>query len=158
MNPKYYALAGGIFMVLFAALSLIPEFSRSPLDAGLPPLYVESSYGEFLGLFPMNILNKLALLVFGVAGILSATAKNTSLPRSVRWSRWAMGVMGALAVLGIIPSTNTLFGYWPLFGGEVWMHGVFAVLGAYFGYALTQKAASEVHRRFPDSDQTRKAG
>lgn len=44
-----------------------------------------------------------------------------------------------LAVLGLFPQTNTLNGYWPLFGADAALQAVCAAMGAYFGYALSAK-------------------
>jgi len=105
----------------------------------LPPLMNETSYGLFLGFFPMNVFNKIALISFGIAGIVASQMKGTELPSSIRYSRIVMFVFGGLALLGMIPQTNTLFGYWPLFGGEILAHAAFAIAGAYFGYTLSSK-------------------
>ena len=40
---------------------------------------------------------------------------------------------------GVMKQTNTFFGYWPLFGNEVYTHGLSAILGGYFGYAFKSK-------------------
>jgi hypothetical protein len=144
MHPKKFALIGGIIMLAIGALALIPslyQYQSAAFD--LPMLKNETSYGLFLGLFPMNIFNKIAMIVFGVAGILAANAPTTNLPKSILFSRIVFFVMGAAAILGLIPATNTLGGYWPLFGNEVWMHGVFALVGAYFGFALSSVAKRE---------------
>lgn len=141
MYPKKFALIGGILMLAMGLFSLIPAFVGSA--ASLPMLNVETSYGLFLGLFPMNIFNKIALIVFGIAGVGAANAKFTSLPLSIHFSRAVFWVMGALAILGLIPATNTLNGYWPLFDGEVLAHGIFALVGAYYGYALTAKVPDQ---------------
>ena len=157
MHPKTYALVGGALMVLMAALSFLPALNQLPAEAGLPPLYVETSYGLFLNFFPMNIVNKVALLVFGIWGIAAASASTTALPRSINWSRWVFAVMGVGALLGIIPATNTVYGYWPLFGGEVWAHGIFAVLGAYFGFALPARAHKANEPLLRNQDRSRVA-
>ena len=138
MNPRKFALYGGIVMLGMGVVSLIPNLVGS-LD-GLPVLNLNQSYGNFLNLFPMNIVNKVLLVIFGVAGIWAANLKGNSLPRSILFSRVVFFVMGAAAILGLFPQTNTFFGYWPLFGFEALAHMVFAVLGLYFGYALSQKA------------------
>jgi hypothetical protein len=39
-----------------------------------------------------------------------------------------------LAVLGLIPGANTMFGLIPIFGNNVWFHGVTAAIAAYFGF------------------------
>ena len=144
MRPQRFALAGGIVMLLLGALALVPALSTYPID--LPPLELATSYGLFLGLFPMNILSKVVLIGFGAWGILASQAKNTSLPASINFSRWTFVAMGVLAVLGLIPQTNTLAGYWPLFGTEIGVHAVFALLGAYFGFTLPHKASVENER------------
>ena len=124
LGAKNYAMWGGMAMILFAAISfLVPGRIN-----GLPQLRLEDSYGMFLGYFPMNILNKLALVSFGIAGFFSAARLSSSLI----WCRAVFVVMGFAAVLGLIPQTYTLFGYWPLFGAEVFAHGLFALLAIYF--------------------------
>jgi len=127
-------------MLGMGILAFIPALSLTPSEASLPPLFLEASYGAFLGNFPMNIINKLALIGFGLAGIATSYSPARALPLSMKFSQAVFVVMGLAAVLGLIPSTSTFFGYWPLFGGEVLMHGAFAMLGAYFGYALRIKA------------------
>lgn len=144
MQPRKFALIGGIVMLAMGLLSLIPALYLYPQNVELPGLMVQTSYGLFLGIFPMNIFNKVALILFGLAGIGATRAPTTSLPKSITWSRWVFFVMAPLAVLGLFPQTNTLNGYWPLFGAEVWAHGIFAILGAYFGFALTSKAHQQV--------------
>lgn len=135
MHPRRFALIGGILMVLAGVLALIPSLSSVPTE-GLPVLNVETSYGMFLGLFTWNIVNKIILIVVGLIGIAASQAPATSLPKSIAFSRLVFAFMGILAVLGMFAQTNTLFGYAPLFGHDVWLHGVFSLIGAYFGFAL----------------------
>lgn len=142
MDPRRFALIGGIVMLVFGVFALIAPGSVD----GLPALNQETSYGLFLGLFPMNVINKAALIIFGIAGIAAANAKFTSLPMSIHWSRAVLFVMGLLAIMGLIPQTNTLFGYAPLFRGEIVTHAIFALLGGYFGYALTSKVPDQTPR------------
>ncbi len=137
MDPRKFALYGGAIMILMGVVSLIPALAGP--TAGLPVLNLETSYGAFLNLLPMNIVNKIALIAFGVAGIGAANSKFRSLPMSIWFSRAVLFVFGALAILGLFPETNTLNGYWPLFGGEVVAHAIFAVIGGYFGYALSSR-------------------
>ena len=149
MQPKKFARIGGTVMLILGLLALIPSLSSTITD-DLPALRLETSYGWFLGLFAMNIINKLALIAFGILGIAAASSTTRSLPMSINFSRLVFYVMGAGAILGLIPATQTFFGYWPLFGGEVLVHAIFAGLGAYAGYSLTQKASRELRQTFPD--------
>lgn len=144
MFPRKFALYGGLVMFLIGAISLIPALAGTA--DGLPALQNENSYGLFLGLFPMNICNKMALMLVGLGGIASATSTYTSLPASIWFSRAVLYLFGAAAILGILPETNTLYGYWPLFGGEVWLHGIFAAVGGYFGYALSSQVPDQTAR------------
>jgi hypothetical protein len=141
MNPKKYALIGGILMLAFGAAALVPNLSQYPTDGTLLPLDVNTSYGLFLNMFPMNIFNKLALIVFGVLGIWAANVQGKNLSMSMWWSRAVLFVMGAAAIVGLIPQTCTLYGYWPMYGATVYSHAVFAILGGIFGYALSTKAS-----------------
>lgn len=142
MHTRKFASIGGWVMLILGVLSLIPAFSETSYL--LPALRIETSYGLFLGFFPMNILNKVALISFGIAGILCS--RTSDVISSVRYSRVVCLVMGALAIIGLIPALNTFFGYWPLFRGEVVLHGVFSVLGGYFGYVVPARIyKSEAH-------------
>ncbi|MEK7358297.1 MAG: DUF4383 domain-containing protein [Bdellovibrionota bacterium] len=143
MGVRKFALIGGAVMLAMGVLALIPGLSS--IRTSLPALNIETSYGLFLGFFPMNILNKLALILFGVTGV--AASRMDSVEPSVQFSRTVCVVMGVLAVLGVFPATDTLGGYWPLFGGEVTAHGVFAILGGYFGYGVPARARRDVEAR-----------
>jgi hypothetical protein len=139
-------MIGGAIMLLTGLAALVPAW-KGAMDT-LPPLALEISYGLFLGFLPMNIVNKLLLIVVGAAGLYASRAKFRDLPASIGWSRMVFFLFGAAAILGMIPATNTFFGYAPLFGNYVWVHAVFAIAGAYFGYALSS--------RVPDSGPARK--
>lgn len=137
MFPRRFALIGGVCMLVLGLIALLPSMVGSM--EGLPLLKVENSYGLFMNLFPMNIFNKVALIALGLGGIFAGSARFTNLPASIHYSRLVFYICGVLAILGAIPQTNTLNGYWPLFGNEIWLHGFLAAVGAYFGYALTAK-------------------
>ena len=132
MSTRNFAMIGGIVMLAMGCLALVPTLNSSP--EMLPVLYVNQSYGLFLDLFPMNIFNKAALIIFGLAGMACYFVKENSFQYSKVFSKIIFWAMGALAILGLFPQTNTLSGYWPLFGYEVLAHGAFALLGGYFGY------------------------
>lgn len=138
MHPTKFSFWSGLTLFIIGVLSFVPALS--PGTDSLPVLYVEDSYGLFLGMFAMNIFNKVVLIFFGLLGMIaSSDVTNTSLPKSIFYSRFLFFTMGLLSILGMFPQTNTMYGYWPLYGNEVWLHAIFAVFGAYFGYALTIK-------------------
>lgn len=139
MNAKNFALVGGVVMLVIGALSLIPAFTG--LAFGLPILKIETSYGLFLGVFPLNIVNKAILIGLGLWGIAAASDPVLSIPRSVSFSRWVFALSAVFVVLGLFPQTNTLFGYAPLFGAGIWLHGVMALLSGIFGYSVVKRTA-----------------
>lgn len=132
MSIRKFAFIGGLVMFVMGALAFIPILSGG--YESLAPLKVTTSYGLFLGFFAMNIFNKLALLAFGVAGILASRAESLNVP--IGFARTVAIVMGVLALFGFVPGLSTLYGYWPLFGGEIILHGIFAVLGTHYGYTV----------------------
>lgn len=129
-SPRRFALISGVVYVALGILSLIPALSTMPPE--YPRLHLETSYGAFFGLFAQNIVNKLAILAFGAAGLAAYRSKSDKTP--VLYARAVTIVMGAAAILGVIPATDTFFGYWPLFGNEAMFHAVNAFIAAYFGF------------------------
>lgn len=138
MNAKNFALVGGIVMLVLGALSLIPAFTG--LSFGLPILKVETSYGLFLGIFPLNIINKAILIGLGLWGIAAASDPALSIPRSITFARTVCWLTGIFAVMGLFPQTNTVFGFVPLFGAGIWLHSVMALVGGIFGYSVVRRA------------------
>ena len=136
MHTKNFALIGGLVMLMMGLISFIPTMN---VTEGLPPLYVNTSYGMFLDLIPMNIFNKLALLLFGAGGLMAYFTTKDTLHYSIMYSKIVFWGMGVLALLGLFPQTNTLFGYWPLFGFDIIVHGIFSLIGGYYGYIANKE-------------------
>ena len=139
MNPRIFALWGGIAMI---ALSVVAFFMPGSV-VGLPALMVESSYGLFLGLIPMNIVTKGVIALFGAVGVYCAMSSTVSLPRSIWYSRAVAASMAVAMVLGLFPATETLFGYAPLFGNIIWFHAAVAAVAGFYGFALTSRVPAD---------------
>lgn len=138
MNPKKFALVFGIANLAVGLLALVPSLVGT--TEGLPALHVDTSYGNFLNMFPLNIMNKMAMVAVGVFGILAGTAKFNALPRSISYARAVCVLTVLMAVLGSIPQTNTLFGYWPLFGmPNVLASSLFAIVAGFYATYLPSK-------------------
>lgn len=141
MSSKKFAFTAGSTMLLLGLFALIPALTVYN-NQTLPALKLSASYGYFLGIFPMNILNKLALIFLGIAGIACSNARASdghALSPSTLWSRVLFYAMAALAVLGSFKATNTFGGYWPLFGNEIWFHALFAAMGGFYGHIAHHK-------------------
>lgn len=144
MHIKNFALIGGLIMLTMGLISFLPAMN---VTEGLPPLYINMSYGMFLDLFPMNIFNKVTLLIFGLGGLGAYFTTKDTLHYSIIFSKVVFWVMGALSIIGLFPETNTLFGYWPLFGFEIIVHGIFALIGGYYGYIADKESSFQTPHR-----------
>ena len=134
MAARKYAFVSGVAYVVLAVWALIPAFSTHP--AWLPPMKLDVSYGLFLNEFVQNIVNKLALLLFGVAGIVVArTGTPEAAERhSIIYARTVCIVMAGAALLGFIVPTSKFFGVCPLWCAEAIFHAANALIAAYFGF------------------------
>ena len=125
---RTFALIFGIIYLLVAVAGFIPGLVPHPPD--LPPIAVDTLYGRLLGLFPVNVLHSVVHLAIGLWGILASR----SLSAARLYGRAIAIVYGLLTILGLIPGVNTMFGLVPLFGHDVWLHALSALVAAYFGF------------------------
>jgi hypothetical protein len=129
MKPSTFALIAGIVYLGLGILGLIPAaLVPPPLDA--PPANFTLLYGYLLGLFPVNLLHSLLNIVVGAWGLAAWSGRQSS----ISFSRGVAVLFGLLAVMGMMPMLNTMLGMMPLHGNDVWLHGITAVMAAYFGW------------------------
>ncbi|HOD70416.1 MAG TPA: DUF4383 domain-containing protein [Deltaproteobacteria bacterium] len=141
MATRYFALILGIFYAIVGVLGFFPPLLQSlPLDA--PNVFVDFLKGSLLGIFPSNILHNLVHLVVGIWGI----AAYRSLASSRIFAKSIAVIFGVLFVMGIIPVLRTTFGLIPLYGANVVLHLVTALLGVYFGWVVSEREALVVRQ------------
>ena len=134
MKLRYFSLAAGVFFLLLGILGFIPGLTS--LLASAPMLKVSAGYGYLFGLFPVNLVHNIIHLAIGMAGIIAYGSEfNARL-----YARSVAIFLGLLAVLGLIPTTNMLFGLIPLFSHNIWLHALAAAIAAYFGWFGRRKA------------------
>jgi hypothetical protein len=131
---RYFALVVGVAFTIAGVAGFIPFFTPYASPEA-PHLIVDTSYGLLLGLFPVNIIHNLFHFGVGVTGVLAYR----SYPASLRFSRFLGIVLAILTVMGMIPALSTGFGLWPLYGHDIWLHGIEAVIGIYLGFFAGQK-------------------
>ena len=129
MSTRTFALVWGIAFLAIGISGFIPGLSTPP-HPGHPPLAIDSFYGQALALFPVNVLHNIVHILFGVWGILSYK----SLAASKSYAKGVAIIYAVLMIAGFIPGLNTMFGLVPLFGNDVWLHAVLALVAAYFGW------------------------
>ncbi len=140
MKTRYFALIIGIMFLLVGVMGFVPNMVTAPTNA--PAIQVHAGYGYLLGLFPVNVLHNFVHITAGLLGIAAFWSYNFA-------KLYAQGMAifyGLLAVMGFIPGANTTFGLIPIFGNDIWFHGVTAAISAYFGF-LTQEDMKEADAR-----------
>jgi len=148
MNIKTstFALIFGIAYLAAGLMGLIPALLVPP-PADAPATTFTLMYGYLLGLFPTNLLHSLINLVIGVWGISAWSGRSSS----VHYARSLAVLYGVLAVMGTVPMLNTAFGMAPMYGNDVWLHGLTALIAAYFGWrqpvAIKERRHKLVDRR-----------
>ncbi|QJE73919.1 DUF4383 domain-containing protein [Aerophototrophica crusticola] len=136
---RTYALIMGIVFTLVGILGFVPSFLEAP--AGDPPLAISAGHGHLLGLFPVNILHNVVHLLFGLWGLAASRGWGSSRA----YSRSVAVIYAVLAVMGLIPALNTTFGLVPIYGNDVWLHGLIALSAAYFGFVAKIPADTAVN-------------
>jgi hypothetical protein len=136
MNIHTFTLGLGIIFALVGVLGFIPALvAPPPLNA--PPMSTE--YGLLIGLFPVNFLHNLVHLATG----LWALSVYKDAMRARFFNQTLAVLYSLLTIMGLIPVLNTTFGYIPLFGHDVWLHGLIAIAAAYFGFMFSVRAERE---------------
>jgi hypothetical protein len=131
---RYFALVVGAAFTMAGIAGFLPWFTTHP-PADAPHLIVNTSYGLLLGLFPVNIIHNLFHLGVGILGLLAFR----TFPSALRFSRFLGITLAVLTLMGMIPAFQTGFGLWPLYGHDIWLHGLEAVIGIYLGFFAAQK-------------------
>jgi hypothetical protein len=130
MHTRNFALILGIVYTLIGVAGFIPGLLE-PAPPGAPDLAVTARYGLLFGLFPVNAVHNLVHLALGIWGLIAYASWDDAR----RYARSLAIIYAALTVLGVLPRPlSTLFGLAPLFGHDIWLHALTAVVAAYFGW------------------------
>ena len=99
------------------------------------PLTVPVASGYLLGIFPVNALHDVVHIALGAWGVVASM--NALQART--FARMMAIVYGALTVCGLVPVLSTLFGLLPVFGNDVWLHALSALVAAYAGWGVVRR-------------------
>jgi hypothetical protein len=154
MNTRNFSLVLGVVFLLVGILGFVkvePILREHPLgeDASAHAagadhehghaLKVQAYEGYLLGLFHVNVLHSGVHVLFGLMGI--AMSRRWDLART--YCRIVAVSYALLAVLGLIPQLNTVLGFIPIHGHDVWLHALIALAAAYFGFAAPQPVRTD---------------
>lgn len=119
---KAFSTLIGFCFTLLGVMGAIPVI-HAPWPDSAPDLIIENAYGYLFGILPRNLLlNALHIIIGSV--ILYASRSDYTAYMSLRF---AAIMFFLLALLGLFPFTETLFGFMPLFGPNVLLHGLTAI-------------------------------
>ncbi|MBD2565991.1 MULTISPECIES: DUF4383 domain-containing protein [Nostoc] len=142
MGARYFALISGIVFLLLGIFGFIPGMVATPGSGG-PEVIFKPGYGYLLSSFPINILHNLVHIAVGIWGLVSYS----NYIRARNYGRGLALFYGVLAIMGLLPVLNTVFGLIPVFGNDVWLHAITAVIAAYFGFKTPSAAELREHER-----------
>ena len=127
MSTRTFALLFGIVFLAVGVAGFLP----APLTSDLHPGHPQVEGGrQLLGLFPVNMYHNAVHILFGLWGLLASR----SLGGSVTYARGVAIIYAVLTVAGLVPNLQTVYGMIPLYGNDVWLHAVLALVAAYFGW------------------------
>ena len=129
MNTRTFALLFGLVFLAVGILGFVPGMTYMPA-MGTHDVTMTKGYGDLLGLFPVNVLHNGVHILFGLWGLLAYR----SLSGAKTYFKAVAVIYALLTVMGLVPSLNTTFGFIPIYGNDVWLHAVLALVAAYFGW------------------------
>lgn len=138
MSTRTFALIFGIVFLAIGVLGFVPGVVQPP-EAGVD-LAFEHGHGRLLGLFPVNTLHNIVHIIFGIWGL----AASRSLGGAKGYAKAVAIIYAVLMIMGFIPALNTTFGLIPLYGNDIWLHAVLALVAAYFGFMHRDTAHDRV--------------
>ena len=117
-----------VFGIVFAIVGFV-GFYPAPPPPDAPPLVLEHGHGLALRMFPVNTVHNVVHLLFAILGIAAWGSG-----RGRGYFRFLAVSYALLTVMGVAAATNTTFGYIPIWGNDVWLHGAVALAALYFGW------------------------
>jgi hypothetical protein len=128
MNPRPFAYVAGAILLILGIAGFIPPLAPAEDDA----LRIAAKVGgaQLFGLFPVSPVLSALHVALGAWGLWAGSR----LGRAVWFARRAALVFAILLVMGTIPDADTLFGLAPLYGNNLLLHGLLAVLCSLFGW------------------------
>lgn len=117
----------GVIFLLAGVAGFVPGLSPEHIHPGV---VVTSASRLAFGMFPVNVLHNLVHILFGLWGLLAAR----SVGSARLYERMVAILYGVLTIAGLVPVLNTLFGLVPLYGNDIWLHALLAIIAGYFGF------------------------
>jgi len=140
MSTRRFAFFLGLFFVIAGIAGFLPflshpEAGATLADNAIAPVHAGHILGTgdnmLFGLFPVNAVHNGVHILFGLWGLTAARTWRGALI----YARSVAIIYFVLAVAGLLPALQTGFGLVPIYAKDVWLHGLIALGGLYFGWA-----------------------
>jgi hypothetical protein len=141
MSTRRFAFLLALFFLLAGIAGFLPFLAHPEAGATLADNAIATpDHGRAIlgtgddmlfGFFPVNAAHNIVHILFGLWGLAAARARRAA----VIYARSVAVIYFALAIAGLLPATQTGFGLVPLYAKDVWLHGLIALGGLYFGWA-----------------------
>jgi hypothetical protein len=141
--PSFAFIVGLAYMALGILGMLASLVIGAPSDAPAPA--VTMNYGYLFGVFAVNAVLNVAHFTLGFWGVVAWTGALSA----VNYARTLSFITAGLALMGLIPGLKTAFGAAPLYGHDVWLHALTAILAAYIGFRSTARAVVAMTQEAP---------
>jgi hypothetical protein len=131
MNARAIARILGLVFLVIGVAGFLPFdwiAPAAPFDA--PVVTLDTANRMLFGIFPVNAAFDIVHLILGAWGLLAAM----SFGGAVVYCRCVALLGLILAFLGLIPLVNTLLGFAPIYGWDVALDFIIALLAAYGGF------------------------
>lgn len=129
MTKRRFALLFGSLFLLLGIGGFVPPLVGK-MHPEFPPLALDANAGRLLGLFPVNLLLSGLHMMFGLWGLIAAR----SALRAKFYARNVGIISLMLTLAGFIPGLQNGYGLLPLYGNDIWLHGLFGLIAVYFGW------------------------
>ena len=130
------SLVLGVVFLLVGVLGFVPVALTHPAG-GEHGVQMHTSERYLLGLFHVNALHSAVHILFGVLGILMSRHLSTA----GLYCQIVCAAYALLAVIGLAPALDTVFGFIPIHGHDVWLHAVIAIVAGHFGFVTPVEPA-----------------
>ena len=141
MSTRRFAFLLGLFFVLAGVAGFLPFLAHPEAGATLADNAIAlpghggailgSGDDMLFGFFPVNAAHNVLHILFGLWGLAASRSRRGALA----YARSLAIIYFLLAIAGLLPATQTGFGLIPLYAKDVWLHGLIALGGLYFGWA-----------------------
>lgn len=140
MTTRRFTFFLGLFFVLAGIAGFLPflahpEAGTTLADNAIAPAHhggaiLGTGDDMLFGLFPVNAAHNGVHLLFGLWGLAASRSRRGA----TIYARSIAVIYFLLAIAGLLPGVQTGFGLLPLYAKDVWLHGLIALGGVYFGW------------------------